>query len=206
MPTRSSAPGASARHAGQIRRDYATCYERPVGPHPDWSCQLAFGPEKLWDVVGRLARQPRRACRARRPGDRGRCQGSHRARDLVGGDQASGRVGAAIGLSIAAVLITAAHATSGPDAARLAHRLRLLMSSACRSTICRTAKEGFSCSSAITAAAVRSKEAKPDTIVTSGRDMRQGPYRQPLAADVGLCITSEGRSQASGRARARGIL
>jgi aromatic ring-cleaving dioxygenase len=30
-------------------------HERPVGPHPDWSCQLAFGPEKLWDVVGWLA-------------------------------------------------------------------------------------------------------------------------------------------------------
>lgn len=30
-------------------------HERPVGPHPDWSCQLAFGPEKLGDVVGWLA-------------------------------------------------------------------------------------------------------------------------------------------------------
>ena len=30
-------------------------HERPVGPHPDWSCQLAFGPEKLGDVIGWLA-------------------------------------------------------------------------------------------------------------------------------------------------------
>jgi len=66
------------------------------------------------------------------------------------------------------VLITEAHATSGLDAVRLAYRLRLLVSSARRSTIRRTAKKGFSCSSAITAATVRSKEAKPDAIVTSG--------------------------------------
>jgi len=30
-------------------------HERPVGPHPDWSCQLAFGPEKAGDVIGWLA-------------------------------------------------------------------------------------------------------------------------------------------------------
>ena len=30
-------------------------HERPVGPHPDWSCQLAFGPDKLGAVVGWLA-------------------------------------------------------------------------------------------------------------------------------------------------------
>lgn len=30
-------------------------HERPVGPHPDWSCQLAFGPEKLGQVVGWLS-------------------------------------------------------------------------------------------------------------------------------------------------------
>ena len=29
-------------------------HEKPVGPHPDWSCQVAFGPEKLADVVGWL--------------------------------------------------------------------------------------------------------------------------------------------------------
>ncbi len=30
-------------------------HEKPVGPHPDWSCQLAFGPEKIGDVVAFLA-------------------------------------------------------------------------------------------------------------------------------------------------------
>ena len=29
--------------------------ERPVGPHPDWSCQLAFGTEKAGDIIGWLA-------------------------------------------------------------------------------------------------------------------------------------------------------
>ncbi len=30
-------------------------HEKPVGPHPDWSCQLAFGPEKFADVMTWLA-------------------------------------------------------------------------------------------------------------------------------------------------------
>ncbi|MDE1167481.1 MAG: DOPA 4,5-dioxygenase family protein [Pseudomonas sp.] len=30
-------------------------HERPVGPHPDWSCQLAFAPEVLGDVLPWLA-------------------------------------------------------------------------------------------------------------------------------------------------------
>lgn len=30
-------------------------HERPVGPHPDWSCQLAFGPEQLGSIVGWLS-------------------------------------------------------------------------------------------------------------------------------------------------------
>ncbi len=30
-------------------------HEKPVGPHPDWSCQLAFPPEKFGDVVPWLA-------------------------------------------------------------------------------------------------------------------------------------------------------
>ena len=30
-------------------------HERPVGPHPDWRCQLAFPPEKLADAIGWLA-------------------------------------------------------------------------------------------------------------------------------------------------------
>ena len=30
-------------------------HERPVGPHPDWSCQLAFGPELIGEVLPWLA-------------------------------------------------------------------------------------------------------------------------------------------------------
>ena len=30
-------------------------HERPVGPHPDWSCQLAFAPELFGTVVPWLA-------------------------------------------------------------------------------------------------------------------------------------------------------
>lgn len=30
-------------------------HERPVGPHPDWSCQLAFGPELIGIVLPWLA-------------------------------------------------------------------------------------------------------------------------------------------------------
>ena len=29
-------------------------HEKPVGPHPDWSCQLAFGPDKFADVIAWL--------------------------------------------------------------------------------------------------------------------------------------------------------
>lgn len=30
-------------------------HEKPVGPHPMWSCQLAFGPEQAADIIGWLA-------------------------------------------------------------------------------------------------------------------------------------------------------
>ncbi|MDH1264862.1 DOPA 4,5-dioxygenase family protein [Pseudomonas sp. GD03944] len=30
-------------------------YERPVGPHPDWSCQLAFRPELFGELIPWLA-------------------------------------------------------------------------------------------------------------------------------------------------------
>jgi DOPA 4,5-dioxygenase len=30
-------------------------HEKAVGPHCDWSCQLAFGPEQAGDVLGWLA-------------------------------------------------------------------------------------------------------------------------------------------------------
>ena len=61
---------------------------RPVGPHPDWSCRLAFGPQKLSDAVGWLALK---ACLVGlvvlvdpQTGDA--------VKDLVGGDRASGSV------------------------------------------------------------------------------------------------------------------
>ena len=30
-------------------------HERPVGPHPSWSCQLAFGPELFGELIPWLA-------------------------------------------------------------------------------------------------------------------------------------------------------
>ena len=30
-------------------------HEKPVGPHPDWSCQLAFGPELIGIILPWLA-------------------------------------------------------------------------------------------------------------------------------------------------------
>ena len=30
-------------------------HEKAVGPHPRWSCQLEFGPDKAGDVIGWLA-------------------------------------------------------------------------------------------------------------------------------------------------------
>ena len=30
-------------------------HEKPVGPHPDWSCQLAIQPEQFTDVISWLA-------------------------------------------------------------------------------------------------------------------------------------------------------
>ena len=30
-------------------------HERPVGPHPQWSYQIAFAPAQFFDVAGRLA-------------------------------------------------------------------------------------------------------------------------------------------------------
>lgn len=55
--------------AGSIDRARALCeeaahrfgakmgrvHERPVGPHPDWSCQLAFRPELFGELVPWLA-------------------------------------------------------------------------------------------------------------------------------------------------------
>lgn len=30
-------------------------HERPIGPHPDWSCQLAFLPDQAGAIIGWLA-------------------------------------------------------------------------------------------------------------------------------------------------------
>lgn len=35
--------------------DMGRVHEKPVGPHPDWSCQLAFAPDKFADVMCWLA-------------------------------------------------------------------------------------------------------------------------------------------------------
>ena len=57
---------AASRDAANAFRDVVTAHfgsrvqvgrfhERPVGPHPAWSFQIAFDPEEFADVVGWLA-------------------------------------------------------------------------------------------------------------------------------------------------------
>ena len=51
---------ATARQVCESARDLfgldmGRMHERPVGPHPMWSCQLAFGPEVSADVMVWLA-------------------------------------------------------------------------------------------------------------------------------------------------------
>lgn len=41
--------------AEQFSVEMGRFHERPVGPHPDWSCQLAFKPEMAGDVLIWLA-------------------------------------------------------------------------------------------------------------------------------------------------------
>jgi len=48
---RSLCEEAARRFALQMGR----MHERPVGPHPDWSCQLSFGHDAFADVVPWLA-------------------------------------------------------------------------------------------------------------------------------------------------------
>lgn len=55
-----SETAARARRLCESARDrfgvtMGRMHERPVGPHPMWSCQLAFPPEKFGDVVPWLA-------------------------------------------------------------------------------------------------------------------------------------------------------
>jgi aromatic ring-cleaving dioxygenase len=47
---------ALCEHAAQLfPLKMGRVHERPVGPHPDWSCQLAFGPELIGEVLPWLA-------------------------------------------------------------------------------------------------------------------------------------------------------
>jgi DOPA 4,5-dioxygenase len=41
--------------AAQLFREDGPRPRAPVGPHPDWSCQLAFGPELIGEVLPWLA-------------------------------------------------------------------------------------------------------------------------------------------------------
>ena len=47
-PLCETATGLFDVHMGRL-------HERPVGPHPDWSCQLAFGPEIIGVMLPWLA-------------------------------------------------------------------------------------------------------------------------------------------------------
>ncbi|MBS0241475.1 MAG: DOPA 4,5-dioxygenase family protein [Proteobacteria bacterium] len=42
------------RAAQELGLEMGRVHEKPVGPHPDWSCQLAFAPEKIGPVVSWL--------------------------------------------------------------------------------------------------------------------------------------------------------
>lgn len=44
---------AVAQHFGG-KVEIGRFHERPVGPHPQWSCQIAFVPERFAEVVGWL--------------------------------------------------------------------------------------------------------------------------------------------------------
>ena len=39
------------RTRGKFGVEMGRVHERPVGPHPMWSCQLAFGPELFGEIV-----------------------------------------------------------------------------------------------------------------------------------------------------------
>ena len=43
------------RAAEQFGAQMGRMHQRPIGPHPDWSCQLAFGPERSGEIIGWLA-------------------------------------------------------------------------------------------------------------------------------------------------------
>ena len=41
--------------AGKFEVSMGRVHEKPVGPHPDWSCQLAFSPEVFGQLIPWLA-------------------------------------------------------------------------------------------------------------------------------------------------------
>ena len=45
--------------AAQFPLKMGRVHEKPVGPHPDWSCQLAFDPEYIGVVLPCLRRLPK---------------------------------------------------------------------------------------------------------------------------------------------------
>jgi len=56
-PTRDAARGLREAIVAQFGDtvEMGRLHERPVGPHPQWSYQIAFGPGQLADVAGWLA-------------------------------------------------------------------------------------------------------------------------------------------------------
>lgn len=50
-----ASPGPCEEAARRFPLKMGRVHERPVGPHPDWSCQLAFAPEVFGELVPWLA-------------------------------------------------------------------------------------------------------------------------------------------------------
>ncbi|WP_338001262.1 DOPA 4,5-dioxygenase family protein, partial [Pseudomonas brassicae] len=50
-------------------------HQKPVGPHPDWSCQLAFGPELVGVVLPWLALYRKGLGRPPQPAPCSHCRG-----------------------------------------------------------------------------------------------------------------------------------
>lgn len=49
------ARGLCSTAAEKFDVEMGRVHERPVGPHPMWSCQLAFAPERFGEVIPWLA-------------------------------------------------------------------------------------------------------------------------------------------------------
>lgn len=50
-PTLEQAVALCEAAAARFPLTMGRVHQRPVGPHPDWSCQLAFGPEVFAELV-----------------------------------------------------------------------------------------------------------------------------------------------------------